>query len=107
MKILIARNKARASTAALAQSKVKQLEKMDLLDDLGYDSTLKFDFNYKDTPAKVLLEVKDLSFGYTSDNILFKNISFALEKGERIGIIGKNGKGKSTLKYYCRGAKSS
>jgi ATP-binding cassette subfamily F protein 3 len=93
----IARNKARASTAALAQSKVKQLEKMDLLDDLGYDSTLKFDFNYKDTPAKVLLEVKDLSFGYTSDNILFKNISFALEKGERIGIIGKNGKGKSTL----------
>jgi ATP-binding cassette subfamily F protein 3 len=93
----IARNKARASTAALAQSKVKQLEKMDLLDDLSYDSTLKFDFNYKDTPAKVLLEVKDLSFGYTPENILFKNISFVLKKGERIGIIGKNGKGKSTL----------
>ncbi|MDD5400599.1 MAG: ATP-binding cassette domain-containing protein [Sulfurimonas sp.] len=93
----IARNKARASTAALAQSKVKQLEKMDLLEDLGYDSTLEFDFNYKDTPAKVLLDVKNLSFGYTPDNILFKNISFVLEKGERIGIIGKNGKGKSTL----------
>jgi len=93
----IARNKARASTAALAQSKVKQLEKMDLLEDLGYDSTLEFDFNYKDTPAKVLLDVKNLSFGYTPDNILFKNISFVLEKGERLGIIGKNGKGKSTL----------
>ena len=93
----IAKNKARASTAALAQSKVKQLEKMDLLEDLGYDSTLKFDFNFKDTPAKVLLEVKDLSFGYTPDNILFKNISFALAKGECLGIIGKNGKGKSTL----------
>ncbi|MCX6077530.1 MAG: ATP-binding cassette domain-containing protein [Campylobacterales bacterium] len=93
----IAKNKARASTAALAQSKVKQLEKMDLLEDLGFDSTLKFDFNFKDTPAKVLLEVKDLSFGYTPDNILFKNISFALEKGECLGIIGKNGKGKSTL----------
>ena len=93
----IARNKARASTAALAQSKVKQLEKMDLLDDLGYDSTLKFDFNYKDTPAKVLLEVKALEFGYTPENILFKNISFALEKGKCLGIIGKNGKGKSTL----------
>lgn len=93
----IARNKARASTAALAQSKVKQLEKMDLLEDLGFDSTLKFDFNFKDTPAKVLLEVKDLSFGYTPENILFKNISFALEKGECLGIIGKNGKGKSTL----------
>ncbi len=93
----IARNKARASTAALAQSKVKQLEKMDLLEDLGYDSTLSFNFNYKDTPAKVLLDVKELSFGYTEDNILFKNISFVLEKGQRLGIIGKNGKGKSTL----------
>lgn len=93
----IARNKARASTAALAQSKVKQLEKMDMMDDLGFDSTLKFDFNYKETPAKVLLDVKNLSFGYTPDNILFKNISFTLEKGECLGIIGKNGKGKSTL----------
>ena len=93
----IAKNKARASTAALAQSKVKQLEKMELLEDLGYDSTLKFDFSYKDTPAKVLLDVKDLSFGYTPHNILFKNISFVLQKGECLGIIGKNGKGKSTL----------
>lgn len=70
---------------------------MDLLDDLDYDSTLEFNFNYKETPAKVLIDVKNLSFGYTPDNILFKNISFVLEKGERLGIIGKNGKGKSTL----------
>ena len=93
----IAKNKARASTAALAQSKVKQLEKMDLMDDLGFDSTLAFNFNFKDTPAKVLLDVKDLSFGYTPQNILFKDISFTLQKGECLGIIGKNGKGKSTL----------
>ncbi|MGB3962285.1 MAG: ABC-F family ATP-binding cassette domain-containing protein [Sulfurimonas sp.] len=93
----IARNKARASTAALAQSKVKQLEKMELLDDLGFDANLKFDFAYKETAAKVLLEVKDLSFGYTAQNILFKDISFTLAKGECLGIIGKNGKGKSTL----------
>ncbi len=93
----IARNKARASTAALAQSKVKQLEKMDLMEDLGFDTKLKFDFNFKDTPAKVLLDVKELGFGYTPENILFKDISFTLEKGECLGIIGKNGKGKSTL----------
>ncbi len=93
----IAKNKARASTASLAQSKVKQLEKMDRLEDIGFDSNLKFDFNFKETPAKVLLDVKDLSFGYTPDNILFKDISFTLEKGECLGIIGKNGKGKSTL----------
>jgi len=93
----IAKNKARASTASLAQSKVKQLEKMERLEDLGFDNNLEFNFNFKDTPAKVLLDVKDLSFGYSSDNILFKNISFTLQKGECLGIIGKNGKGKSTL----------
>ncbi|MGP2656140.1 ABC-F family ATP-binding cassette domain-containing protein [Malaciobacter sp. WC5094] len=93
----IAKNKARAATATLAQSKIKILEKMEILEDIDYDTNLKFDFNYKDTAAKFLLEVKDLSFGYTPNNILFKNITFALSRGETIGIIGKNGKGKSTL----------
>ncbi len=93
----IARNKARASTAALAQSKVKQLEKMDRMEDIGFDSTLKFDFQFKDTPANVLLDVQDISFGYTPDNVLFKNISFTIEKGHCLAIIGKNGVGKSTL----------
>ncbi|NQY25523.1 MAG: ABC-F family ATP-binding cassette domain-containing protein [Campylobacteraceae bacterium] len=93
----IAKNKARAATSTLAQSKVKILEKMERLEDINYEANLSFNFNYKETTAKFLLEVKDLSFGYTQDNILFKNITFALSKGETIGIIGKNGKGKSTL----------
>jgi ATP-binding cassette subfamily F protein 3 len=93
----IAKNKARASTAAQAQSKQKELDKMEDMSALKNDSNLDFDFNYKDTPAKVLLDIKDVSFGYSSDNILFKDISFTLEKGETLGIIGKNGKGKSTL----------
>lgn len=93
----IAKNKTRASTAALAQSKVKQLEKIDRMEDITNESTLKFDFNFKPTPAKVLLDVNDLSFGYSPDKILFEKISFSLKKGECLGIIGKNGKGKSTL----------
>ena len=70
---------------------------MEVMEDLEYDKDLKFDFNYKDTSAKFLVEVKDLSFGYSKDNILFKDITFALSRGETLGIIGKNGKGKSTL----------
>ena len=93
----IAKNKARASTASLAQSKVKQLQKMDRLEDINLDASLAFNFNYKETPAKILLDVKDLSFGYNPDIPLFQNISFTLAKGETLGIIGKNGKGKSTL----------
>ncbi len=93
----IAKNKARASTASLAQSKVKQLQKMDRLEDLNTDASLAFEFNYKETPAKVLLDVKDVSFGYSQETPLFQNISFTLAKGKTLGIIGKNGKGKSTL----------
>lgn len=93
----IAKNKARASTASQAQSKVKLLEKMDEMDSIVHESTLEFNFNFKDTPTKVLLDVQDVSFGYKEDNILFKDISFTLKKGEVLGIIGKNGKGKSTL----------
>ena len=70
---------------------------MEIMGDLGFDSTLGFNFNFKDTPSKILLDVKDLKFGYTPDKILFENISFTLAKGECLGIIGKNGKGKSTL----------
>ena len=93
----IAKNKARASTAAQAQSKVKQLEKMQRLDELSFDSSLAFGFNFKPSPAKLMLEVENLSFGYTPEKKLFENISFALKRGETLGIIGKNGKGKSTL----------
>ena len=93
----IARNKVRASTAALAQSKMKLLEKMDVMDELESETTLRFDFNYQETPAKIILEAKDLSFGYEPEKLLFEKISFSLAKGECIGIIGKNGKGKSTL----------
>ena len=93
----IARNKARASTAAQAQSKQKLLDKMDNMDDLGLDDNLEFEFNFKETVSKIVLDVQELSFGYTPEKILFNNISFTLKKGECLAIIGKNGTGKSTL----------
>ena len=93
----IAKNKTRASTASLAQSKVKQLEKMEDMSNLIFDNMLSFDFNYKDTHAKVLLDIQNLSFAYDDQDLLFKDISFTLIKGQCLGIIGKNGKGKSTL----------
>ncbi len=99
----VARNKARASTAALAQSKQKELDKMGEMEDLSTDATLSFNFNYKDTPAKVIFRAEALGFGYNPDEPLFQNITFAMEKGKRLAIIGKNGKGKSTLLNYIAG----
>src|SRR5690606_29485113 len=90
------RFKAKASKAKQAQSRMKLLEKMPDLEALAMVSTLDFEFNHKECPGKVLLETKDLSFGY-GDELLFKDLSFTIEKGDKVAIIGKNGKGKSTL----------
>jgi len=93
----VARNKARASTAVMAQSKQKELDKMGVMESLEGEKDLSFSFSYRPTPAKVIMEVKNLSFGYTADELLFQNLSFRLEKNKCLAIIGKNGKGKSTL----------
>jgi ATP-binding cassette subfamily F protein 3 len=99
----IARNKARASTAALAQSKVKILEKMEEMEELESETSLSFRFNYKETPAKVLFRAEELGFGYDPEHPLFEHLTFALENGKTLAIIGKNGKGKSTLLNYIAG----
>lgn len=91
------RFRAKASKATQAQSKLKQLEKMEVMDELQHDSNLAFNFTFKEIASKNILQVNQLKFGYSKENILFEDISFHLEKGECIGIIGKNGKGKSTL----------
>jgi ATP-binding cassette subfamily F protein 3 len=97
----VARNKARASTAALAQSKQKTLDKMQEMESLEDESNLFFHFNYAQTPAKIVLRAENLGFGYHDK--LFSDITFALEHGKKIAIIGKNGKGKSTLLNYIAG----
>ena len=99
----VARNKARASTAALAQSKQKELDKMEEMEELATETHLSFRFSYKETPSKILFRANELGFGYKADEPLFQNITFAMERGKRIAIIGKNGKGKSTLLNYIAG----
>ena len=99
----VAKNKARASTAALAQSKQKMLDKMDEMESLESENNLDFNFNYKETPAKINLRAENLGFGYKENEKLFNNVSFVLENGKTLAIIGKNGKGKSTLLNYISG----
>lgn len=49
------------------------------------------------------IECKNITFGYSKDNILFKNINFSVDYGERVGIVAKSGFGKSTLAKIIAG----
>jgi ATP-binding cassette subfamily F protein 3 len=87
---------ASASKAALAQSKQKMIEREPVLEKLNAMSELSFAFQEAPFPGKKMLDAKHLQFSYT-DEPLIEDISLEIEKGERIAIIGKNGRGKSTL----------
>lgn len=92
----VTRFKAKASKAAQAQSRMKLLEKMPELEALKMMASLDFEFTHKECPGKVLIEAKNLTFGYTEKSLI-NNLSFPILKNDKIAIIGKNGKGKSTL----------
>ena len=90
--------KAKASFASRAQSKVKMLEKQELIEKLDNINDLDFVFNCKPFASKEnLLEIERISFSYQENNRLINDLSFKVASGEKIAIIGKNGKGKSTL----------
>lgn len=90
---------AKASKATQAQSRAKQIEKMGTMEKLDSENNLGFRFHYKECPGKIILETNNLSFSYSGqeEDDLFKNLTIKVGREDRIGIIGKNGKGKSTL----------
>ncbi len=93
----INRFRASATKASAVQSRVKALDKMDKLDKLEEIRTLDFEFNSAPFPGKFLMEAEGLCFGYGDGPLLIDGLKFSVGKKDRIGIIGKNGKGKTTL----------
>ncbi|HSA59385.1 MAG TPA: ABC-F family ATP-binding cassette domain-containing protein [bacterium] len=91
----VTRFKAKASKAAAAQSRVKMLEKMPSREVLARIADLDFEFRYAPFEAKTILEAQGLSFGF--DEELFHDLNLTIGAKDRIAVIGKNGKGKSTL----------
>ena len=88
----------KARLASGVQSKIKMVEKMGEKEKLANIESLDFDFKYKDFSGNSdMVNVDDIYFGYEKDNQLIKNLSFKIQKGDKICVIGKNGKGKSTL----------
>lgn len=101
MEDYVARNLVRASTTKMAQSRRKQLEKMERIEKPFHDTkSAKIRFTYGIEPPLDVLKVKgvDISVGEgSSRKTLVDEIDFEVRRGEKIGIIGDNGIGKSTL----------
>ncbi len=93
----IDRFRAKASKATAVQSRIKRLEKLPSLEKLAQLDQLDFAFTEAPFAADRLCEIRELGFHYEPDVPLIADLSFPVKKGDRIGVIGKNGKGKSTF----------
>jgi ATP-binding cassette subfamily F protein 3 len=94
---LIERFRAKASKAAMAQSLMKKLDKLDRIEEAEMERpNMRINFRVDKTPGKVLAELKNVSKAF-GENVIIKNGSAEIERGDKIALIGANGKGKSTL----------
>jgi ATP-binding cassette subfamily F protein 3 len=94
---LIDRFRAKASKAAMAQSLIKKLDKLDRIEDAKLERpNIKINFRVDKTPGKVIAELKDVSKAY-DNNVIVDNTTVEIDRGDKIALIGANGKGKSTL----------
>ena len=94
---LIDRFRAKASKAAMAQSLIKKLDRLERIEDAALERpNIRINFRVDKTPGKVLVELKHISKAF-GDNVIIKNSSVEIDRGDKIALIGANGKGKSTL----------
>ncbi|MFT5741608.1 MAG: ATP-binding cassette subfamily F protein 3, partial [Gammaproteobacteria bacterium] len=96
MQSFIDRFKAKATKARQAQSRIKALEKMQLIAPAHIDSPFRFEFRPAQSLPSSLINISKVSTGYGDKKIL-SDIEFSLIPGERIGLLGLNGAGKSTF----------
>ena len=98
MEDFIARNLVRASTTRRAQSRRKQLEKMERIKKpMGDERSAFFSFSPERQSGNIVLQAKDLAIGYGQNDVLSQEIDLDIRKGDVIALIGPNGIGKSTL----------
>lgn len=96
MQRYIARFRAQATKARQAQSRLKALERMELIGPAHIDSPFSFSFREADQQSSPLLDLHEATVGY-GDSAVLEQVKLQLVPGARIGVLGPNGAGKSTL----------
>jgi len=92
----ITRFKAKASKAKQAQSRIKALERMEMIAAAHVDSEFQFQFPNADKHSDPLMSFSGVNIGY-GETALLEGVKFSLRPGDRVGLLGANGAGKSTL----------
>lgn len=94
---VIDRFRFKASKAAMVQSKIKAVERLGEATRLEHERNLEFSFNEAPFPGKRMLQIRGLEFRFENGPTLIQDLNVELFKGDRIAIIGPNGRGKTTL----------
>jgi len=97
MQTFIDRFRYNAKRASLVQSRIKAMEKMELVEEVIEDPTCVFIFPTPDKLRPPLLKVEDGNFYYEPERPILRNINLAVDMETRMAIVGANGAGKSTL----------
>ncbi len=102
----IERFRSKATLASRVQSRIKQLEKIDRIELEEEDSaSIKIRFAEPPRSARVMAEAAGLSKSY-GEKLVLDTIDFAIERGEKVAFVGRNGEGKSTLSKILAGMES-
>lgn len=102
----IERFKAKASKARQVQSRIKAIDRMDLIDEVIDDTAaVNFKFKFSQTSGRHVVNLNNISKSYGQLEIL-KNTTATIERGDKIALIGANGKGKSTLLRILSGTEA-
>ena len=102
MQEFVERFRYKASKAKQAQSMLKAIDRLKLTAVTQEESPYHIHFNDPERTVDIIADLKELDAGYGEDNIILKKINLMLIAGDRIGLLGKNGQGKSTLiKTLC------